>query len=97
KNAFDKKKTDVFLIVTDKELPAGALFDEFAQMSLTDQGISGITIEIDGEKQINSGTLFSPAFKKMHQFSSVGKQKLDLTTWTKDHVAGTVSMPADDF
>lgn len=97
KNGFDKTKTDVFIIVTDKELPPGALFDEFAMMSLTDQGISGFTIEVDPDKQVISGTLFSPAFKKMHQFSSVGKQKLDLKTWSKDHVAGSVTMPADDF
>ncbi len=97
KNPFDKKKTDVFVIVTDKDLPAGALFDEFALMGLADQGISGFTVEIDADKTLNSGTLFSPAFKKMHQFSSIGKQKLDLTTMTKDRVAGTISMPADDF
>ena len=97
KNPFDKKKTDVFVIVTDKDIPPGAQFDEFALMDLTDKGISGFTVEIDSEKSLNGGTLFSPAFKKMHQFSSVGKQKLDITTFTKDHIAGTVSMPADDF
>jgi hypothetical protein len=97
KNGFDKTKTDVFIIVTDQELPPGALFDEFALMSLTDQGISGFTIEVDPDKRVNSGTMFSPAFKKMHQFSSVGKQKLDLKTWSKDRVAGSVTMPADDF
>lgn len=97
KNSFDQTKTNVFIIVTDKELPPGALFDEFAQMGLPDQGISGFTVEVDPDKQVNSGTLFSPAFKKMHQFSSVGKQKLDLKTWSKDRVAGSVTMPADDF
>src|SRR5712691_9590874 len=71
KNPFDKKKTDVFIIITDKELPAGAQFDEFALMGLSDQGISGITVEIDTDKKINSGTLFSPSFRKMHQFSSI--------------------------
>lgn len=97
KDPFDDKKTDVFLVVTDKEIPAGAVFDEFALMDLADKGISGFTVQIDPDKRINSGTLFSPAFKKMHQFSSVGKQKLNLTTSTKDRVAGTVSIPADDF
>jgi hypothetical protein len=97
KNSFDKTKINVFIIVTDKELPPGALFDEFALMSLADQGISGLTIEVDPDKHVNSGTLFSPAFKKMHQFSSIGKQKLDLKTWSKDRVAGSVTMPADDF
>lgn len=97
KNPFDKKKTDVFVVVTDKDIPPGAQFDEFALMDLTDKGISGFTVEIDPDKSLNSGTLFSPAFKKMHQFSSVGKQKLDIKTLTKDHIAATVSMPADDF
>jgi hypothetical protein len=97
KNPFDKKKTDVFIIITDKELPAGAQFDEFALMGLSDQGISGITAEIDADKNVNSGTLFSPAFRKMHQFSSIGKQKVDLTTSTKDRIAGSITMPADSF
>jgi hypothetical protein len=97
KNPFDKKKTDVFVVVTDKDLPAGALFDEFELMTLVDKGLTGFTVEIDPDKSVNSGTLFSPTFKKMHQFSSVGKQKVELTAMTKDHIAGTISMPADDF
>jgi len=97
KNPFDKKKTDVFVVVTDKDIPPGAQFDEFALMGLADQGISGFTVEIQADKSVDSGTLFSPAFKKMHQFSSIGKQKLELTAMTKDRIAGTVSMPADDF
>ena len=97
KNPFDKKKTDVFVVVTDKDIPPGSLFDEFELMSLADKGISGFTVEIDPDKTVDSGTLFSPAFKKMNQFSSVGKQKVALTAMTKDRVAGTVSMPADDF
>lgn len=97
KNPFDDKKTDTFLVVTDKEIPAGAVFDEFALMDLADKGISGFTVQIDGDKRVDSGTLFSPAFKKMHQFSSVGKQKVNLTASTKERLAGTVSMPADDF
>jgi len=96
-NPFDKKKTDTFVIVTDKDIPPGAIFDDFALMDLTDKGISGFSVEIDSDKKLNSGTLFSPSFKKMHQFSSTGKQKLNLTTLTKDRIAGTVSMPADDF
>lgn len=97
KNPFDKKKTDTLVVVTDKDIPPGALFDEFALMSLVDKGITGFTVEIDADKRVNSGTLFSPAFKKMHQFSSVGKQEINLTAMTKDRIAGTVSMPADDF
>ena len=53
------------------------------------QQLSGFTATIDDDKQIISGTVFSPAFKKMKQFSSVGMQKLDLTAMTPTHVAGT--------
>ncbi|HEV8660409.1 MAG TPA: hypothetical protein VGS96_17520 [Thermoanaerobaculia bacterium] len=97
KNPFDKKKTDVVVILSDKELPAGAQFDEFALMSLPEQGVSGITFEVDPDKRINSGTLFSPSFKKMKQFSSTGNQKLDLTTSTKDRIAGSISIKPDNF
>jgi hypothetical protein len=97
KNPFDKKKTDVLVVLTDKEIPAGALFDDFALMSLADQGISGVTFGVDDAKSINTGTLFSPAFKKMKQFSSTGSQKLDVKTWSKDRFAGSISIPADDF
>ena len=97
KNPFDKKKTDVLIVLTDKEIPDGALFDDFALMSLADQGISGVTFAVDADKRINTGTLFSPSFKKMKQFSSTGNQKLDMKTWTRDHVAGSISIPADDF
>lgn len=96
KNPFDKKKTDVFVIVTDKDIPQSTIFDEFAYMNLAEQGISGFTAQIDADKSVNSGTLFSPALK-VHQFSSVGKQKVALTAMTKDRIAGTVSMPPDDF
>ncbi|MGZ8831023.1 MAG: hypothetical protein ACXW2Q_11680 [Thermoanaerobaculia bacterium] len=97
KNPFDKKKTDVLIVLTDKELSAGALFDDFALMSLADQGISGVTFAVDADKRINTGTIFSPSFKKMKQFSSTGNQKLDMKTWTKDQVVGSISIPADDF
>jgi hypothetical protein len=97
KDPFDKKKANVLIVLTDKELPAGALFDDFALMSLADQGISGVSFAIDEDKRINTGTLFSPSFKKMKQFSSSGNQKLDLKTLTKDHVAGSISIPAGDF
>jgi hypothetical protein len=95
--SFRQEKTDVLVVLTDKEIPAGALFDDFALMSLADQGISGVTFAVDADKRINSSTLFSPSFKKMKQFSSMGNQKLDMNTWTKDHVVGSISIPADDF
>jgi hypothetical protein len=97
KNPFEKTKTDVWIIVTDKDIPPGSQFDEFALMDLGDNGTSGFTVQFDADKKLDSGTLFSPAFKKMHQFSVIGKQTINITTLTKDRVAGTVSMPPDDF
>ena len=97
-NPFDKKKTDVFVIFTDKELPEGALFDEFALMTLADKGTTGASVQIDGDKQVISGQLFSPNFKKMSNFSSTGSQKLEVKNWTKDRIAGSVTLgPADFF
>jgi hypothetical protein len=97
KNPFDKSKTDIYLVFTSKEVPLEELFDDFGLMGLADKGVSGITVQIDGEKKANSGTLFSPNFKKMKQFSTVGKQQIEISTWTKDRVAGKVAIPADDF
>ena len=97
KNPFDKTKTDVYLVFTSKEIPVEDLFDDFGLMGLADKGVSGITVQIDNEKKANSGTLFSPNFKKMKQFSTAGNQKIEITSWTKDKVAGKVSVPADDF
>ena len=96
-NPFDKTKSDVFLVFTDKELPEGALFDDFKMMSLADDAVSGVTVQIDEDKRADSGSVFSPAFKKMNQFSSTGNQKIEISTWTKDRIAGTLSIPADDF
>jgi hypothetical protein len=96
-NPFDKKKTDTFLVVTDKEIPPGSLFDEFELMQLADKGISGFTVEWKDDQSVDSGTLFSPAFKKVQQFSMMGRQKVALTTNTKDRIAGTVSVAPDTF
>jgi hypothetical protein len=99
KSPFDKKKQVLQLTFTDQELSPAAASDEFEFMQAQDkQQLSGFTATIDDDKQIISGTVFSPAFKKMHQFSSVGTQKLDLTAMTATHVAGSVKMPKmDDF
>ena len=97
KNPFDKTKTDVMIILTDKELPAGGQFDDFVFMSAADAGISGVAVGVQSDKTVNTGELFSPAFKKMKSFSSTGRQKLDLTTWTTDRAAGSVSIPASNF
>ena len=99
KSPFDKKKQVLQLTFTDQELSPAAASDDMELMEAQDkQQLSGFTATIDDDKQIISGTVFSPAFKKMHQFSSVGTQKLELTAMTPTHVAGSVKMPKmDDF
>jgi hypothetical protein len=62
------------------------------------QQLSGFTATIDASKQVISATVFSPAFKKMKQFSGVGMQKAELTAMTPSRIAGTISMAKpDDF
>jgi hypothetical protein len=99
KSPFDKTKTVLEVLVTDKELSPEAQSDEFEFMRAQDQQqLSGFTATIDDDKAIISATVFSPNFKKMHQFSGVGMQKLDLKTMTATRVAGTIAMPKpDDF
>jgi hypothetical protein len=99
KSPFDKKKSVLQLTVTDQELSPAAASDDIELMQAQDkQQLSGFTATIDDDKKIISGTVFSPAFKKMKQFSGVGMQQLALTDMTPAHVAGSVSMAKpDDF
>jgi hypothetical protein len=96
-NPWDDSKTTVFLVFTDQKLPAGALFDEWALLTLAEEGISGLTVQIDDERDAIGGSLFSPAFNEFRRFSTSGNQKIEITRWTTDRVAGSVSVPGDDF
>jgi len=85
------------LTFTDQELsPAAASDDLELAAAQTKQQLSGFTATIDGDKQIIGGTVFSPAFTRIHQFASVGTQKADLTAITPTHVAGSVAMAKPD-
>src|SRR5438270_12125443 len=99
KSPFDKNKQVLQLTFTDQELSPAAASDDIELMQAQDkQQLSGFTATIDDDKQIISGTVFSPAFKKMYQFSSVGTLTLELTAMTPAHVAGSLKMPKmDDF
>ena len=87
-NPFDKKLTDAYVVFTDRAMPADKATDTFGLMEA--EGINAVTAEITPDKSVVSGELYSPSFKKMHQFSAVGMQKLDITTMTKDRIAGRV-------
>lgn len=99
KSPFDKKKNVLELIVTDQELSPAAASDDIELMQAQDkQHLSGFTATFDESKQIISATVFSPAFKKMKQFSATGMQKAELTAMTPTRLAGSVSMAKpDDF
>jgi hypothetical protein len=97
KNPFDSKKNDVFLLFTDRAVAPGTLFDDFEIIRLPDAGVSGVTVQLTAEKEAISGTFFSPAFKRMKQFSSSGSQVVDITSWTDTRVAGSIRVPPGDF
>jgi hypothetical protein len=100
-NPFDKTRTDVVVVLTDTELPAEAIHDTFEMMEAVDKlKFSGISVEITDEKDVVSGMIYSPNFKKdMSQVSVTGVQKLDLKDFSTSHVAGRVFMdgPNDFF
>jgi len=97
-NPFDKKKTDIVILFTDTELPADVLKDDFALMEAQmKKPFNGVFAEVDGDKQVISGQIFSTALKKnMDQFSSSGTQKVDLTAFTPTHIAGKLYMSKED-
>src|SRR5438105_5621356 len=98
KNAFDKKKTDVYLLFTDQEMPSDILKDEFGLMEVKTP-FSAVTAEVDPDNKVISGEVYSPALKEnMHQFSSVGTQQVEVKTKTASRIAGKLYMPKpDDF
>jgi len=99
KNSFDKKKTDVLVLFTDRELPADVLKDDFGIMEASSKTpFNGVSAQFDSDKQVTSGQVFSQNMNKkgMDQFSSVGTQKVELTTMTPSRVAGKLFMPKED-
>jgi hypothetical protein len=94
---FDKKKKATYLLVTDQEVPAAAVADDFEMMRWYDKAnLHGFSVLINDEKRVVSGVLYDPALKH-NGFSSVGKQEVALTAMTPTHIAGKVSLPADEF
>jgi hypothetical protein len=96
---FDKKKKATQLLVTDQAIPADAASDDFKLMEVRDkQKLNGVMILITDDKRIVSGAVYSPLLKKMSFISGVGMQKLELTAYAKDRVAGRVWLEKpDDF
>jgi len=73
---FDKKKKATWVLVTDQEVPAGAVADEFEFMRWYDKAnLHGFAVLINDEKRVVSGNIYDPALKH-NGFSSVGRQEL---------------------
>jgi hypothetical protein len=97
KNPFDKKKTVVLVLFTDRELPAGAMKDDFTLMEARDKThFNGVSAEIDDEKKVIGCQIYSSSLKKTDQFSSIGTQKLDVTAMTPTRIAGKLYMPKEE-
>src|SRR5205085_12033674 len=93
---FDKKKKATFVLVTDQEVPAKALADEFEFMRWYDKAnLHGFAVLINGEKSVVSGNIYDPGLKH-NGFSSVGSQKVELTAMTPSHIAGKVYLPKEE-
>ena len=95
---FDKKKTATFVLVTDQEVPAAALADEFEFMRWYDKAhLKGFAVLINDEKRVVSGNVYEPGLKH-NGFSGTGMQEVALTAMTPQRIAGKVSIPKpDDF
>ena len=94
---FDKKKKATYLLVTDQEVPAAALADEFEFMRWYDKAnLKGFEVLINDEKRAVSGRIFDPALKHSG-FSSVGTQEINLTAMTPQRLAGKISIPQGEF
>lgn len=90
---FDKKKSATFVLVTDQEVPAAALADEFEFMTWRDKAnLKGFMVLINDEQRVVSGSIYEPGLKH-NGFSSVGMQKVELTAMTPSRITGKVSLP----
>jgi len=94
---FDKKKKATWVLVTDQEVPAAVLADEFELMSWRDKAkLHGFEVLITDDKRVVSGNIYDPAMKH-NGFSSVGSQQVELTALTPQRVAGKISIPPGEF
>ena len=90
---FDKKKSATFVLVTDQEVPAAALADEFEFMRWYDKAkLKGFAVLIDGDKKVVSGNVYEPGLKH-NGFSGVGMQQVELTAMSPSSIAGKVFLP----
>jgi hypothetical protein len=97
-NPFDKKKKDVVVLISDVPVSADNFKDDFAMMRFSDSAkMTGVMVEITDDKNVISGTMYSPLFTKFGgSFSATGMHNLTTTTFAGLDVAGTLSMAKQD-
>jgi len=98
-NPFDKKKTDVVLLMTDVAIAPADFEGDFGRMQLASDGkLNGVELEIEPQnKQIISGTIYSSSLHGGGQVSMTGMHELETTTLTATQIVGKVSMPSHEF
>jgi hypothetical protein len=85
----------VRVLISDQDVAAPVLKDDFGRMHL--KSLSGVEVEITADGQIPTGTLYSPGFTKMNgSFSASGMHKWSGTIGA-DTIEGTLSLPSDSF
>ena len=93
---FDKKETNIVVLLSDMPVTAEQFADHFGPEHLK---LTGVKVSINKDKQIVSGTIYSPELTKYNgSFSATGMHTLEPTTLTTKAVAGKLYMAKqDDF
>ena len=97
-NAFDKKVTDVVVLISNIQVTPEQFASIGKMMDLADSGkLTGIEVEITPDNKIISGQVYSPEFHLGgNSFSAVGMHQLDATTNKKTEVEGKLSTKHDE-
>jgi hypothetical protein len=92
-NGFDKKVTDVVVLLSNIPVTAEQFSDIGKMMDLADSGkLTGIEVEITPDNKIISGQVYSPEFHLTgNSFSAVGMHQFDPKTNKKTEVEGKLS------
>jgi len=92
-NAFDKKKTDIVVLLSNVPVTVEEFTSIGKMMDLSGSGkLTGVEVEITPEKKIISGMLYSPDFRLQgNSFSAVGMHEFESAKLTKDEAAGKLA------
>ena len=92
-NGFDKKMTDVVVLLSNVPVTAEQFASIGSMMDLADSGkLTGVEVEITPDNKVISGQLYSPEFHLQgNSFSAVGMHQFDPKTNKKTEVEGKLS------